>query len=388
VGAIDGWSSIIQTDRGCRPHPNRRSAAVNPRVSRRSHLAGIVNEWSLLPRVCRRTMGAMSPSSSGRRVVIVAYQDVQALDLTGPLAVFSSANEFGAGPAYETEVVAPGGGTIRTSSGLGIVTDGATADCHGPIDTLLVAGGIGTAAARVDPALLGWLRGAAGRSRRVTSVCSGSLVLAAAGLLDGRRATTHWSVCEVMARLHPEVEVDADRIYVRDGHVWTSAGVTAGMDLALALVEDDHSGALALEVARQLVLFTRRAGGQSQFSAQLTVARTEREPLREVLAFVAEHLGADLSVPALAARAAMSPRTFARAFRAEVGTTPAAFVQASRVEAARRLLETTSLGTTEIARTCGFGTVETMHRAFRRTVHTTPGQYRRHFSVAGDPLSA
>lgn len=330
----------------------------------------------------------MSPPPSGRRVVIVAYPDVQSLDVTGPLEVFAAANGLGADPAYVTEVVAPGGGGIRTSSGLAIVVDRATADCHGPIDTLVVAGGIGTAAARVDAGLLDWLRGAAGRSRRVTSVCSGSLVLAAAGLLDGLRATTHWSVCDVMATLHPAVEVDADRIYVRDGRVWTSAGVTAGMDLALALVEDDNGGAIALEVARHLVLFTRRAGGQSQFSAQLAVGRTEREPLREVLTYVAEHLDADLSVPVLAGRAAMSPRTFARSFRAEVGTTPAAFVQASRVEAARRLLETTGLSTTEIARTCGFGTVETMHRAFRRTVNTTPGQYRRHFGAACEPISA
>jgi transcriptional regulator GlxA family with amidase domain len=239
-----------------------------------------------------------------------------------------------------------------------------------------------------DPDLLAWLGEAAGRSRRVTSVCSGSLILAAAGLLDGRRATSHWSTCDLLARLHPTVDVEPDRIYVRDGHVWTSAGVTAGMDLALALVEDDHGPALALDVARQLVLFTRRAGGQSQFSPQLAAVRTDNEPLRAVLRHVAEHLDDDLSVPALAARAAMSPRTFARAFRAEVGTTPAAFVQASRVEAARRLLEASALGTAEIARSCGFGTVETMHRAFRRTVHTTPGQYRRAFSAAHDPISA
>lgn len=330
----------------------------------------------------------MSGSPASRRVVIVAYPDVQSLDVTGPLEVFAVANRFGATPAYTTEVVTLAGGVVRTSSGLGVVADGTTAGCRGPIDTLLVAGGDGTAAAMRDPTLLGWLRGAAARSRRVASVCSGALILAAAGLLDGRRATTHWSVCDVMARLHPAVEVDADRIYVRDGHVWTSAGVTAGMDLALALVEDDHHAALALDVARQLVLFTRRSGGQSQFSTQLAVAGAEREPLREVLAHIAEHLDADLSVPALARRAAMSPRTFARTFRAEVGTTPAAFVQASRVEAARRLLESTAMSTAEIARACGFGTIETMHRAFRRTVHTTPGQYRRHFAVTRDAVPA
>lgn len=330
----------------------------------------------------------MPRPSPARHVAIVVYPDVQSLDVTGPLEVFAHANTLGADPAYATTVVAPTGGLLRTSSGLGIVADRAIADHHGPIDTLVVAGGVGTAGALGDLALLDWLRSAAARSRRVTSVCSGAFILAAAGLLDGRRATTHWSVCDVMARLFPTVEVESDRIYVRDGHVWTSAGVTAGMDLALALVEHDHGSAIALDVARHLVLFTQRSGGQSQFSAQLAAGRAESEPLREVLAHIAEHLDADLSVPTLAQRAAMSPRTFARAFRAEVGTTPAAFVQTARVEAARRLLESTGLSTAEIARTCGFGTVETMHRAFRRTVHTTPGQYRRHFSVAPDPLSA
>lgn len=323
-----------------------------------------------------------------RRVVVVVYPDVQSLDVTGPVEVFASADRLGADPGYATEIVAREPGTIRTSSGLGLVPDGTTADCRGPIDTLVVAGGDGTRAALADRLLLGWVREAAGRSRRVASVCSGALLLAAAGLLDGRRATTHWSLCDLMARLHPGVDVDPDRIYVRDGEVWTSAGVTAGMDLALALVEDDHGGALALDAARRLVLFTRRGGGQSQFSSQLAVSRPERQPLRDVLAHVAENLDGDLSVPALARRAVMSPRSFARTFRAEVGTTPAAFVQASRVEAARRLLETTTMGTAEIARACGFGTVETMHRAFRRTVHTTPGRYRRHFAVAPETRPA
>jgi transcriptional regulator GlxA family with amidase domain len=318
-------------------------------------------------------------------VAIVAFPDVQSLDVTGPLEVFAMAATAGAAPAYETTIVTPSGGVLRTSSGLRLVADRGIAEEDRPIDTLVVAGGSGTPDAVADAALVDWIRRAAGRSRRVTSVCSGSFLLAAAGLLDGRRATTHWSVCELLAAVYPTVEVDADRIFVRDGDVWTSAGVTAGMDLALALVEDDHGPAIALEVARQLVLFTQRSGGQSQFSTHLAVRRAEREPLREVLAHIADNLDADLSVPALARRAAMSPRTFARAFRAEVGTTPAAYVQSARVEAARRLLEATGLGTAEIARSCGFGTTETMYRAFRRTVRTTPGRYRRHFTVARDP---
>ncbi len=316
----------------------------------------------------------------GRPVVILAYPGVQSLDVSGPLEVFATANRFCPRPAYDVTVVSRGGGAVVSSSGLGLATVPAGGR---PIDTLVVAGGDGTADAVTDRALVDWLQSAASRSRRVASVCSGAFLLAAAGLLDGRRATTHWSVCGLLSRLHPAVSVEPDRIYVRDGHVWTSAGVTAGMDLALALVVDDLGGEVALRVARQMVLFTRRSGGQSQFSTQLAAQVTSLPPLRGVLAYVAEHLDSDLSVPALARRAAMSPRTFARSFVAEVGTTPAAYVQAARVEAARRLLETTDHSTAEVARAAGFGTVETMHRAFRRTVHTTPGQYRRHFAVAG-----
>jgi transcriptional regulator GlxA family with amidase domain len=325
-----------------------------------------------------------SRPARAHHVVLVGYQGVQSLDLTGPLEVFAAASEAGASPPYAITVVSPRGGELRTSSGLTVVADRSIDEQRGRIDTLMVAGGTGTPGAVADVDLVAWVARAGARSRRVTSVCSGAFILAAAGLLDGRRATTHWSVCDLLADLHPAVRVEADRIYVRDGHVWTSAGVTAGMDLALALVERDHGASLALEVARRLVLFTRRGGGQSQFSTQLTAARPEREPLRAVLAYVGQHLDGDLSVGALARLAAMSPRTFARTFRSEVGITPASFVQASRVEAARRLLETTGRSTADIARACGFGTVETMHRAFRRTVHTTPGSYRRHFAASGD----
>ena len=319
------------------------------------------------------------PTGIPRSVIVVAFPDVQALDVVGPLEVFAMANRFGADPAYATALVSGSGQPVTTSSGLSLGTERASR--RAAIDTLMVAGGTGTAAAMADDHLIAWLRTAAASARRVTSVCSGAFLLAQAGVLDGRRVTTHWSACDRLARLFPAVEVDADPIYVRDGNVWTSAGVTAGMDLALALVEHDHGGELALAVARQLVLFTHRPGGQSQFSAQLAVRRAEREPLRDALTFVAEHPEADLSVPALARRAAMSVRTFARAFSREVGITPAVFVQRSRVEAARRLLETTDRTVDDIARACGFGTVETMHRAFQRVVRTTPGQYRRLFAV-------
>jgi len=234
---------------------------------------------------------------------------------------------------------------------------------------------------RADTALVDWLRGATSRVRRVASVCSGALLLAEAGLLDDRRATTHWADCARLAERYPQVAVESDPIYVRDGNVSTSAGVTAGMDLALALIEEDHGPEIALKTARALVLFVRRPGGQSQFSAQLTAGPARREPLRDVQAHIAEHPAADLSVPALAARAYMSERNFARAFRAETGMTPAAYVEASRVERARRELETTDLSVQAVAARCGFGTVETMRRAFGRRLGVNPAAYRDRFAA-------
>ena len=316
-----------------------------------------------------------------RRVVVVAFPDMQVLDVTGPFEVMAMANRLGAAPTYDIEVVTAPGGPVRASCGLTLLADRTTGECRGAIDTLVVAGGLGALAAAADDRLVRWIRSAARRSRRTTSVCTGAFLLARAGLLDGRRATTHWAACGELERRFPLVEVDANRIFVNDGPVWTSAGVTAGMDLALALVEADHSRDLALEIARWLVLFAQRPGGQSQFSAQLAVQRADREPLRDLQTWMAEHPGADLSVGALARRAAMSTRNFARAFRREVGTTPATYVEAVRVESARRMLETSNRSIDDIAHQCGFGTVETMHRAFSRTVHTTPGQYRRHFAV-------
>jgi transcriptional regulator GlxA family with amidase domain len=316
---------------------------------------------------------------TARRVVLVGYEDMQILDLTGPLEVFAMANRQVPG-AYAVDVVSPGGGTVRTSSGLGVVM--------GPlprrtaIDTLMVVGGLGTPAAVRNDTLIRWIRSAADRSRRVTSVCSGAFLLAAAGLLDGKRATTHWSECDTLGEYFPSVTVEADPIFVRDGDVWTSAGVTAGMDLALALVEDDLGADVAREVARWLVLFVQRPGGQSQFSAQLAAQQPERDVLRELTEWMADHLASDLSVAALARRAGMSTRNFARAFRAETGHTPAGYAESLRVEAARRLLESTDRTVDDIARACGFGTVETMHRTFKRTVRVTPGQYRRHFQCA------
>jgi transcriptional regulator GlxA family with amidase domain len=330
----------------------------------------------------------MSPRNPrSRHVLMVAYPGAHALDAIGPLEVFSAAATLGpraAGeePAYTTEVVAVAPGPLRTQSGIGLVASRALGAVRGDVDTLLVAGGLGTAAALEDRALLSGLRRLAPRARRIGSVCTGSFVLAAAGLLDGRRVTTHWMWCRALATRFPNVRVEPDPIFVRDGNVYTSAGVTAGMDLALALVEEDLGRELALQVARQLVLFLRRPGGQSQFSAQLAAQAADRQPLRELQAWIVEHPGGDCSVPALAHRVAMSPRNFARVFLRETGLTPAHYVERVRVEAARRRLEESTDGVDAIAGHCGFGTAETMRRAFLRHLRVAPSDYRVRFRAA------
>ncbi len=252
----------------------------------------------------------------------------------------------------------------------------------GPIDTLLVPGGLGTAQALGDTAYLAAVRALARRARRVASVCSGAYLLAEAGLLDGRRATTHWSECERFARRYPSVDVDADAIFVHDGNCWTSAGVTAGIDLALALVDDDLGRDVALTVARQLVVFMRRPGGQSQFSAQLASQAASRDWLRDLQAYIAEHTEADLSVAALAARCDMSERHLSRVFTRELGVTPAGYVERARVDIARGVLEQTALGLDAVAGASGFGSVETLRRAFQRSVGVAPSDYRARFRRA------
>jgi len=244
---------------------------------------------------------------------------------------------------------------------------------------LIVAGGDAIEQNEVPPEAVRWLRRIAGRARRVGSVCTGAMLLARAGLLDGRRATTHWNWCETLIKRAPQTEVDPDPIFVRDDNVYTSAGVTAGMDLALALVEEDHGSRLALQVARNLVLYLRRPGGQSQFSAALSMQLTDRKPLRELEAWVLDNLSKPLTVPVLAQRVAMSPRNFARVFAQEMKTTPAKFVERLRVEAARRRLEESQNSMETIAAECGFTNVNAMRNVFQRTLRIPPGQYRRHF---------
>ncbi len=325
----------------------------------------------------------MSSNGEPRRVVILAFQGVQPLDVVGPAEVFSAASELNGGDAYRVEVVAKDREPIITrSAGYGLVPSRTTAQCRGPIDTLVVAGGFGVHEAVEDEALVRWVRSAAGRSRRVTSVCSGSFLLARAGLLEGRRATTHWASCEELARRHPEITVDPNPIFVHDGDVWTSAGVTAGMDLSLALVERDLGRETALEVARWLVLFLQRPGGQAQFSSHLAAQLADRAPLRELQSWIADNLDEDLRVEALADRASMSPRNFARSFRREIGLTPAAYVEALRVERARQCLEQDSDPIERVADRCGFGTPETMRRAFARRVGIAPADYRARFRGA------
>jgi len=322
--------------------------------------------------------------------VFVLYDGVQSLDVCGPLEVFGGAERllrradggsggYGGDRGHRLRTLSRDGLAVRSSSGLTIVPDGSLRDAPAAIDTLIVPGGAGSREACEDSELVAWIERAAPRARRVASVCTGAFLLARAGLLAGRRATTHWSAAGALARLHPDVAVDPEPIFVRDGHVWTSAGVTAGIDLALALVEEDLDREAALTIARHLVVFLRRPGSQSQFSATLASQEPARDGLREVQRQVVEDIGGCHTVEAMAARAHMSPRHFARAFRAETGFTPARYVERVRVEAARRCLEDRDEPIAQIASRCGFGSAETMRRAFVRILHVSPAEYRRRF---------
>lgn len=316
-----------------------------------------------------------------RAIEIVAFPAVQMLDLSGPMQVFTSANDMlikeGRPPGYAVRVVARQDQPIKASSGLGISTEALPA-LDTPIDTMLIAGGPGVDEAAADPVLVDWVRARRQSARRVASVCTGAFLLAASGALDGRRATTHWSFSAELARRFPHVQVDPDPIFVRDGPVWTSAGVTAGIDLALALLEQDLGRELSLAVARYLVVFLRRPGGQAQFSTALSLqmADTRFAPLHT---WIEEHLGEDLSLEALAEQAAMSPRSFSRHYRDATGITPARAVERLRVEEARRLLSDSTLSIKRIAQRCGFGSEETLRRSFLRLLTTTPQDYRARF---------
>jgi transcriptional regulator GlxA family with amidase domain len=315
-----------------------------------------------------------------RRIEILAFRDVQLLDVAGPLQVFATANDlsrFAGSPAPYDPIVVAEGTMAMSSAGLGLATH-VLPRPRSPLDTLIVAGGWGVHSACENQALVGWIKSRARTARRVASVCSGAFLLAKTGLLDGRRAVTHWSRCREFAERFPKVRLEPDPIFVQDGHVWTSAGITAGIDLSLAMVEADLGGELALRVARQLVVFLKRPGGQAQFSA--TLALQHGNARFEVLhAWIAENLAGDLSVPELARASGMSERSFVRHYSVATGTTPARAVEQIRVEAARRSLET-GLPVKRVATRCGFGSEETMRRSFLRLLGVSPQAYRQRFS--------
>ncbi|MGH3209927.1 MAG: GlxA family transcriptional regulator [Trebonia sp.] len=314
-----------------------------------------------------------------RSVLILLFDGVQSLDVTGPLEVFAAATDHQGERAYRVRTASLGGGQVRTTSGLVIIPDGDLRDQGqaDPPDLLMVPGGEG--ARRRDQELVSWIRVHAPHAKRVASDCTGAFLLAEAGLLDGRRATTHWAHCRELREQYPAIEVDPDPIFIKDGTIATSAGITAGIDLALALVEDDLGRDAALSIARGLVVFLRRPGNQAQFSAQLSAQVAGRAPLRDVQQWIAEHPAGDLSVEVLAEKASLSPRHFARAFAAEVGMPPGRYVERTRLEAARRHLEDTAEGIEQTARACGYRTTEAMRRAFIEALGVSPAEYRRRF---------
>jgi len=318
--------------------------------------------------------------SSLRRIEILAFQDVQLLDVAGPLQVFASANELSRTSErpchYELAVVAEQS-LITTSSGLGLAAQSLSKP-NAPLDTLMVAGGLGIQSACENAALIRWINARADLARRTASVCTGAFLLATAGLLDGRRAVTHWGRCAEFARLFPSVMLDPDPIFVRDGNVWTSAGITAGIDLALAFVEADLGPRVALAVARQLVVFLKRPGGQAQFSATFALQQGDTR-FEQLHAWIADNIRRELSVTTLADVASMSKRSFVRHYRQATGTTPARAVERIRVEIARQLLEQ-GLTIKHVAGRCGFGSEETMRRSFLRMLSVTPQAYRERFS--------
>jgi transcriptional regulator GlxA family with amidase domain len=317
-----------------------------------------------------------------RVVELLAFPSVQLLDVTGPLQVFASANdlvvEAGGQRPYDVRVVARRGARVTASAGLKLSTLPLPL-ASAAVDTLMVAGGGGVDAAAADPVIVEWVRARAKRARRIASVCTGAFLLAASGLLDGRRAATHWSYCAELARRFPRVRVESDPIFVRDGPVWTSAGVTAGIDLALALVEQDLGHTIALAVARYLVVYIKRPGGQAQFSEALSLQAAD-DKFGTLHEWINKHLGDHLPLSVLADQAGMSERSFSRHYAEATGLTPARAIERLRVEAARQLLSESGLPVKRISQRCGFGSVETMRRSFLRLLAVTPQDYRARFS--------
>jgi transcriptional regulator GlxA family with amidase domain len=328
----------------------------------------------------RNDNNAVGTATSPRAVVLVAFDGVNPLDLAGPSTVFATANHRSPG-AYKLIHAGLASNDARSESGLvfsGLVP---LQNIPGPIDTLILAGGDEAAIRQIatDETFAARLRVLAGNSRRVASVCTGAFLLAAAGLLDGRRAVTHWASCSLLEDLFPAISVERNEIFVRDGKFVTSAGVSAGIDLALALIEEDLGASIANEVAKSLVVYLRRPGGQSQFSTALSAQTRAEGPFSQLVSWIPEHLCEDLSVGALAAHVNMSPRTFHRRFVEWAGQTPANFIRDLRLESARRWLETTSWPIKRVAQEAGFGSVDSLERAFARQFGVTPGALRARF---------
>ena len=321
-----------------------------------------------------------------RHVVIVVFDGVQPLDAVGPHEVFAgaarAAASVGRSGGYRVALASSAGGDVRSESGFSSAPRRSGPARGRRIDTLVLAGGSGANAAAADERLVAWIRAAAPRCRRVATVCSGAFLGAAAGLLGGRRVTTHWARAQELRDTHPDLTVDADPIYIRDGKFWSSAGVTAGIDLSLAMVQDDLGVDVAQTIARWLVMFLHRPGGQTQFASPVWVPRAERSTVRAVQDLVEAAPGGDHRLPALAAAAAMSVRHFTRVFTAEVGESPSRFVERTRVEAARVELETTGDTLDVVAGRCGLGSAETLRRVFQRHLAVSPDAYRRRFRTA------
>lgn len=321
------------------------------------------------------------PSTPPRRVAMLIYAGIAPLDVAGPLEVFGVANFIGREARYDVVTVAPTAEPIASPIGITMMPTMAMDQLQLPIDTLMIAGGGGPEAGATKP-IAEWLQHAAPQARRLCSICTGAFALGAAGLLDGKTVTTHWAFVGALQKLHPTANVQIDPIFVRDGDLYTSAGITAGIDLALALVEQDHGREFALNVARFLVLFLKRSGGQAQFSMRLKAQFSKVPAIQQVQTYCLDNLRGDLSVGTLAKRAAMSERNFQRLFRETTDSSLGEFIASARLQAACRLLEETNLRQQEVARQCGFGTAATMQRVFRHRLGVTPGGYQRNFSRA------